>query len=71
MVISAAWSEIFWLILILGVLILAGGVYLLFGSRERIDTATTWWVEEVSDRSYRFCGLVLVVLGTAMFSWIR
>jgi len=71
MVISAAWSEVFWLILIIGVIILAGGAYLLFGSKEKLDTAITWWLGKASDRSYRFWGLILIILGIALLSWIQ
>jgi len=70
MIISAAWSEVFWLILILGVLILAKGIYLVFGSREHIDRATAWWFGNASDRLHRFCGLILVILGATILSWV-
>jgi hypothetical protein len=71
LVISSGWSEIFWLVFLLGLIALAKGAYLLFGSREQIDTATSWWLDKASDQLHRLSGLISLVLGMALLSWIR
>lgn len=71
LVISAGWSEVFWLIFLLGLIAVAKGLYLLFGPRSQVQTLITWWCEEASDQLYRFCGLICLVLGIALLSWIQ
>ncbi len=68
--VSAAWSEVFLLIFVLGLILLATGLYLLFGPKKQIDTVSAWWVEKASDQLYRFWGLIVLVLGIALLSWI-
>ena len=69
--ISAAWSEIFWFVLILGLIALAKGLYLLFARRSRIRVLAAWLADRPSDQVVRLGGLIMVVLGTTLLSWIR
>ncbi|NIQ38403.1 MAG: hypothetical protein GTN81_07435 [Proteobacteria bacterium] len=71
LVISAGWSEIFWLVFLLGLLAVAKGLYLLVGPRGQIDMVVAWWSGEASERLYRFSGIIALVLGIALLSWIR
>jgi uncharacterized protein YjeT (DUF2065 family) len=71
MAISAAWSEVFWLVLILGLIALAKGLYLLFARREQVRVLAAWLMDEPSDQVLRLGGLIMVVLGTTLLSWIR
>jgi len=71
MAISAAWSEVFWLVLILGLIALAKGLYLLFARRSRIRVLAAWLADRPSDQVVRLGGLIMVVLGTTLLSWIR
>jgi uncharacterized protein YjeT (DUF2065 family) len=71
LIISAGWSEVFWLVFLLGVVALAKGFFLLFSSKARIDTAITWTLDTASDQVYRFSGVISLVLGMALISWIR
>jgi len=69
--ISAGWSEVFLLIFLLGLIIAAKGFYLLFGPRKQIDLIISWWLDKASDQLYRFWGLIVLVLGIALLSWIQ
>jgi len=69
--ISAAWSEIFWFVLILGLIALAKGLYLLFARKAQIRVLATWLADRPSDQVVRLGGLIMVVLGTTLLSWIR
>lgn len=71
LIISAGWSEIFWLVFLLGLIALAKGVYLLLGPKDQMGTAITWWLGKASDQLYRLSGVICLVLGTALLSWIR
>jgi len=69
--ISAAWSEIFWFVLILGLIALAKGLYLLLAKREQARVLAAWLTAGPSDQVLRLGGLIMVVLGTALLSWVR
>ncbi len=46
------------------------GIYLLLSPKKHIDTMINWWIIEVQDITYRFWGLVILILGITLFSWI-
>ncbi len=71
LVISAGWCEVFWLIFLLGLIGVAKGLYLFLAPKSQIDMVLSWWFDEASDRVYRFTGLICLVLGIALLSWIR
>ena len=58
------------LILVLGILILGKGIYILLSPKKHIDTIMNWWIYKVPDITYRFWGLVFLILGIALFSWL-
>ena len=70
LIISAGWSEVFWLVFLLGLIGLAKGAFLLFGPKKQVDLAIKWWLRRASDQLYRFWGVISLVLGMALLSWI-
>ncbi len=70
LIISAWASGAFWFILILGLLAIGKGVYFLFGPYGQITALLTWWVKSVQDRTYRLWGLIMVLLGMVILSWL-
>jgi len=58
------------LILTLGILSFGKGIYLLLSPKEHIDAIANWWTDEVQDTTYRFWGLVILILGITLFSWL-
>lgn len=70
LIISAWASGAFWFILILGLLAIGKGLYFLLGPQERITTLLTWWVKSAQDRTYRLWGLIMVLLGMVILSWV-
>lgn len=71
LIISAGWSEVFWIVFVLGLIALAKGACLLFGPKKQINLAITWWLRRASDQLYRLSGVICLVLGMALLSWIR
>jgi hypothetical protein len=63
-------DHVFWLVLILGLVGIAKGVYLLFGSSEKIRGLFDWWFERAEEKTVRFVGLVAFTLGFAIFTHI-
>jgi hypothetical protein len=67
--ISSFWSGVVWFLFILGLLLLGMGVFLLVGQEERVDALLRVW-GGISDRGLRLWGLIFLVTGTAILSWI-
>ena len=66
--VSSFWSGVVWFLLVLGLAILALGLFLLLAQEERVDALLRVW-GGISDRGLRLWGLVLLVVGTAILSW--
>jgi len=72
LVIGAFWSkQIFWLVLILGLLAISKGVYLYMAPPEQSKALMDWWFLRARPETVRLAGLVLFVLGIALFSYLR
>ncbi len=63
LMLSAAWSHSFWLVEALGVLAVLKGLLLLLLRQDRSVGLLDWWQGGTSEVSWRFCGLILVILG--------
>jgi len=62
------YKNIFWLALILGVIVLAKGLYLAFGPSSQLKTLWDWWFIKTGDKTIRLFGLISLVLGVALLS---
>jgi uncharacterized protein YjeT (DUF2065 family) len=69
-IISAKASGAFWFILILGLLAIGKGVYFLLAPSSQTKSFLTWWFDSAQDRTYRLWGLIIVVLGMVILSWV-
>jgi hypothetical protein len=69
--ISAAWSDHVWFVRLIGLLaVIKGGIFIL--NPENIyDKMMTWYIEKVEDRTHRAIGIISIILGTAIISWIK
>ena len=63
-------KEMFWLVFILGVLGVLKGVFLIIGPSAQIKKVLDWWFHKASDRTIRLNGLISVILGTAILSYL-
>ncbi len=70
LILAARVSGAFWLVLILGLLAIGKGVYFLFGPRGQIKALFDWWFKSAQDRTYRFWGVIMVLLGMVLLSWM-
>ena len=57
-------------ILFLGIVALAKGAFIFLNPRGYWQKVKTWYVDETSDQTYRLFGIIALILGTALFSWI-
>ena len=57
-------------IVFLGLLALAKGAIFFWNPSNLFDKTRQWWLERTSDQTYRLVGIILLILGTALISWI-
>ena len=70
LLISSTSSHHPWFIRLIGLLaIIEGGVILLM-PKNLYDELMNWYVNSLSDQTYRLFGILSLILGTAMFSWV-
>lgn len=56
-------------IVALGLLALAKGIVFLWNPNGIYEKAVQWSLEQASDQTYRFMGIITLILGTALLSW--
>ena len=70
LLVSATASHHSWLIRLIGLLaVIEGGVILLM-PKNLYDELINWYVNSLSDQTYRLFGILSLILGTAMLSWV-
>lgn len=57
-------------IIFLGIIALAKGVFIFLDPQGYWQKIKTWYVDEASDQTFRLFGIIALILGTALFSWI-
>ena len=67
---AAYYSTAFWIIVVLGILAIGKGCFFIFNPGKAADKIMTWFFDEVSDNTYRLAGIIAIILGTALLSWI-
>jgi hypothetical protein len=63
-------TELFWLLFILGFLAVSKGVYLYFGSLQQIRNLLEWWATGASEVTLRLWGIITLLLGITVFSYV-
>ena len=68
--ISASWSLHSWFLRLLGIMAVIKGAILFFNPKNLYDEMMNWFLNSLSDQTYRFFGIVMIIIGTAVLSWI-
>jgi uncharacterized protein YjeT (DUF2065 family) len=71
LIVSAFSSKYPAVIIILGILALLKGALVLFNPSRAFDQLKDWLFNTAGDQTLRLFGIIAVVLGTAMVSWIK
>jgi uncharacterized protein YjeT (DUF2065 family) len=71
LLLSAGASQNFWFVVLLAVLAAAKGLLFFLNPRGLFAKIRQWYLHQADDQTYRMAGIILLVLGTAVFSWIR
>jgi len=57
-------------IVLLGLLALAKGGLFLWNPNRLFEKARQWWLQQATDQTHRLAGMVALILGTALISWV-
>lgn len=67
--IASFWSGVVWFLFLLGLLFAGMGIFLFLGEEEKVQPLLRTWAS-MSGTGLRLWGLILVVTGTAILSWV-
>ena len=59
-----------WFVRLLGLMAMAKGGLLFINPAGIYEKSVQWFVHRVSDQAYRFWGIIMLVIGTAIVSWV-
>ena len=59
-----------WFIRLLGITAMIKGGFIFANPNNLYEKITDWYLNSASDQTYRFYGIMALILGTAVLSWI-
>jgi len=63
-------KEMLWLAFIIGMIAIIKGVYLFVAPPNQVKALFEWWFQKASGETIRLMGLIAIVLGTAILSYL-
>ena len=69
-ILSAPATRIPWLIRLIGLMAVIEGVVFFIIPKDLYDKFMDWYLNALSDQTYRLSGILGIILGTAFLSWI-
>ncbi len=70
LLLSAPWSHHSWLIRLFGFLAVMKGGFIFWNPNNLYDKIADWFLTSVSDQTYRLFGIITLIFGAAILSWI-
>lgn len=70
LLVSATASHHPWFIRLIGLSAVIEGVVIFLIPKNMYDELINWYVNSLSDQTYRFFGALSLIIGTAMLSWV-
>ena len=70
LMVSASHSRMFAFVIFIGILALAKGAIIWFNPKGLYEKLRDWFVNQASDQTFRLFGIIWLIIGTAMFSWV-
>ena len=67
---AASASRNLWFIRCLGLISILKGVVIFLNPKDIHDDITDWYLNSLSDQTHRLFGIITLILGTAVLSWI-
>ena len=70
LIVSASASHYPWFLRVIGIFALAEGAMLLINPQDIMGRIYAWYLDEASEQTFRATGIITVIFGTALISWI-
>ncbi len=70
LIVAASESRHSWFIRLIGILGVLKGVFIFWNPQNSYDKIVDWYLNSVSDQTFRFFGIITLILGTSILSWI-
>jgi len=67
---SASASRNPWFIRLIGFMGITKGLFIFINPKGFYDKFSDWYLNSLSDQTHRFYGIFVIILGTAVLSWI-
>jgi len=67
---AASASSVPWFIRLIGLMGILKGVFVLVAPSNLYDQVNNWYLKSLSDQAHRLWGIIALILGTAILSWI-
>ena len=68
---SSFYDRFLWVIVVIGTLALLKGTFILFSPVNLYNKMIDWYLNKATDQTYRFFGIIMLIIGTAIFSWVN
>ncbi len=68
---SSFYDRFLWVIVVIGVLALIKGTFILLSPVSLYNKMIDWYLNKTTDQTYRFFGIIILIIGTAIFSWVN
>ncbi len=68
--VSASASHYPWFLRFVGIFSIVEGVVLYINPQDIMGRIYAWYLDEASDQTFRASGIITVIVGTALISWI-
>ena len=70
LIIAASESRHSWFIRLIGILAVLKGGFIFWNPQYLYDKIVDWYLNSLSDQTFRFFGIITLILGTVILSWI-
>jgi len=68
-IMAASESRYTWIIVTFGILAICKGVLFFINPGSMFEKSRDWFIYTATEQTYRFVGIIMLILGTAVFSW--
>ena len=70
LIIAASESRHSWFIRLIGILAVLKGGFIFWNPQNLYEKIVDWYLNALSDQTFRFFGIITLILGTVILSWI-
>ncbi|MGW8324750.1 MAG: hypothetical protein ACWGNI_03530 [Desulfobacterales bacterium] len=70
LIIAATESRHSWFLRLIGILAVLKGGFIFWNPQNLYNKIVDWYLNSLSDQTFRFFGIIILILGTVILSWI-